>query len=291
LYITRALFTLEPMEDVIIPPFSTKVSKTILIQSINTSGSSRLLEEIYSKARYKSLVLSPVFSGSKPLMKLGRLASPPLTLFKHRRYWFSVAVLGIEPALEIVDSISSMADRRVDLFNRHVRVSLFELSVRHMAQLGLPEDTRYIKLQITTPMLLQLPPRPHVPVKHILFPMQHLMVRSLLEHWNMHAGLELAINDGVLPAYAFYALREVDYEVVPVTVIYDESRRPRGFIGWLLYHVWRGRKRKRHRSLLRLLDYANYVGIGRSRTMGFGIVSVRAAERHEGEGIDEAGSR
>ncbi|MBS7612233.1 CRISPR system precrRNA processing endoribonuclease RAMP protein Cas6, partial [Candidatus Bathyarchaeota archaeon] len=28
-------------------------------------------------------------------------------------------------------------------------------------------------------------------------------------------------------------------------------------------------------SLLKLLDYANYVGVGRSRSIGFGVVEVK----------------
>lgn len=282
MYITKAVFTLHAEADIVIPPFSSKVTKTILIHGLNGAGSSKLLEEIRAKTRYKSLVLSPVFSGSKPLIKLDMQNSSSLTLFRNRRYWFWVVVLGLEPALEIVDAVSSMADSSMCLFSKPVKVSLYELTVRHMAQLGLPEDTRYLGLQFITPMLLQLPPRPHIPVKHILFPMQHLMIRSLLEHWNKYSGSELAINDNLLPAYSFYALREVDYSVRPVTVVYDESRRPRGFIGWVMYRIWKGRKRSRYRSLLKLLDYANYVGIGRSRTMGFGIVSVSRVMADEG---------
>jgi len=191
----------------------------------------------------------------------------------------------VEPALEIIDAISSIEDSSVSPFNKPVRVSLFELSVRHMEQLGLPENARYINLKVTTPMLLQLPPLPNIPVKHILFSMQHLMVRYLMEHWNTHSGAELVIKDSVLPIYSFYALREVDYLLKPVTVIYDESRRPMGFIGWTFYKIWRGRKRRRHIFLLRLLDYANYVWIGRSCTMGFGLVSVKAYDRMK-ESVD-----
>jgi len=90
LYITKAIFKLVPMDDLIIPPFSTKVSNTLIVMGLEESSS--LLDEVRSKTRYKRLVLSSLFSGSKPLIKLGDSSPHPLTLFRGRLYWFSVVV-------------------------------------------------------------------------------------------------------------------------------------------------------------------------------------------------------
>jgi CRISPR-associated endoribonuclease Cas6 len=100
-----------------------------------------------------------------------------------------------------------------------------------------------------------------------------------MDHWNSQVGEELVIRDSGLPYNSFFLLREVDYRISPVTVYYDEKRRPRGFIGRVLYHLAPTRRQKRRRNLLRLLDYANYVGVGKSRTMGFGMVSVKPFKR------------
>lgn len=78
-----------------------------------------------------------------------------------------------------------------------------------------------------------------------------------------------------LISYSNYASVEVDYSLKPVTVIYDERRRPRGFIGWVIYEH-RRISPKLSRHLSRLLDYANYVGVGRFRSIGFGVVDVKA---------------
>jgi CRISPR-associated endoribonuclease Cas6 len=67
---------------------------------------------------------------------------------------------------------------------------------------------------------------------------------------------------------------EVDYNLRPVTVYYDKLRRPRGIMGWIVYQVRRKRKGRTYRELMKLLEYARYIGVGRSRATGFGQVLV-----------------
>jgi CRISPR/Cas system endoribonuclease Cas6 (RAMP superfamily) len=59
-------------------------------------------------------------------------------------------------------------------------------------------------------------------------------------------------------------------------VIYDESRLIRGFIGWVLYDLRTARNTSSLRKILTLLDYSQYVGVGRSRATGFGQLRLKS---------------
>ncbi|HID18234.1 TPA: CRISPR system precrRNA processing endoribonuclease RAMP protein Cas6, partial [Candidatus Bathyarchaeota archaeon] len=74
-------------------------------------------------------------------------------------------------------------------------------------------------------------------------------------------------------------LVETNHRIKPVTAVYDGRRRPRGFIGWVIYEH-RKLKPKLSRRISQLMEYANYVGVGRSRAIGFGITEVKAIHNH-----------
>ncbi len=235
-----------------------------------------MLLTILTKAmRYKKILLSPIFAGRKALIKLDGNGKSLLTLFKGRNYTFSVTVLDRGSAIELVDALANIDGVSLEIFNGSIKLSSLEVRVTRFDDIGLPPETEYISFNTLTPVLLQLPPIARTPIRNILMPIPSLIVGSLMDHWNNQACEGLIIRDAGLPYNSFFLLREVDYRISPVTVYYDEKRSPRGFIGRVLYHLAPTRRQKRRRSILRLLDYANYVGVGKSRTMGFGMVSVK----------------
>lgn len=263
------------MSNIVIPPFSTKVSKSIMFRLLGRMGSSELLNQLKTAMQYKKILLSPIFAGRKPLIKLEGWGNSLQTLLKGWNYSFNVTVLDSESAIELVEALTNLDSTSLEIFNCSVRISSLEVRLIRMRDIGLPPDTEYLSVHALTPVLLQLPPIVKTPIRNVLIPIPSLITGSLMDHWNHHACEDLVIKDVGLPYNSFFLLREVDYRISPVTVYYDDKRRPRGFIGRVLYHLARTRRRKRRRNILRLLDYANYVGIGKSRTMGFGMVSIK----------------
>jgi len=273
--IVRASFTFTPFSNIVIPPYSTKVTKSLMFRLLGRESSGRLLTQLMTAIRYKKILLSPIFAGGKALIKLDGNGNSLLTLFKDRNYTFIVTVLDRESGIELVDALANIDSVSLEAFNSFIKLSSLEIRVTRFDDIGLPPETEYISFSTLTPVLLQLPPVARTPIRNILIPIPSIIVGSLMDHWNNQVGEELVIRDSGLPYNSFFLLREVDYRISPVTVYYDEKRRPRGFIGRVLYHLAPTRRQKRRRNLLRLLDYANYVGVGKSRTMGFGMVSVK----------------
>ena len=99
--------------------------------------------------------------------------------------------------------------------------------------------------------------------------------RSLVLYWNKYAPRELKFRDGYrLCRLGDVLLAETGYNVRPVTVVYGKGGRViehRGFVGWIKYRVVEEWFAKRIAPLLRL---AELVGVGRSRSIGFGHVIV-----------------
>jgi CRISPR-associated endoribonuclease Cas6 len=273
--IFRAAFHFTPTSNIVIPPFSTKVSKSIMFRLLGRMDSSKLLTQLETAIRYKKILLSPIFAGRRPLIKLNGWGSSVQTLLGGWTYSFYVTVLDNEWAVELVDALADLESTSLDIFNCRINLSSLEVRLIRMRDIGFPPDTEYLSFHTLTPVLLQLPPVVKTPIRHILIPIPSLIIGSLLDHWNHHSCGDLVIKDAGLPYTSFFLLREVDYRIFPVTVYYDEHRRPRGFIGRVLYYLVRTRRKKRRKNILRLLDYANYVGVGKSRTMGFGMVSIK----------------
>ncbi len=131
----------------------------------------------------------------------------------------------------------------------------------------------YVKVSFQTPTLLQYPKHPRLGVResvHALYPHPVLLMLSLIRRWNAYerfdkVGLSHAI-------YAPYELREVNHSIRPVTISVGKTRT-RGFIGWLILRPV-SRSEARLRNYMKLLDMANYLGVGRSTSIGLGAVKV-----------------
>jgi len=149
------------------------------------------------------------------------------------------------------------------------------LDIKDFANLTLGRPN-ILKMNFISPVLLQLPSYGRFKNgRHLLFPLPSIIIRSLLDHWNANCGPDNVIRRSIyLQIYSNYALVEADFNIKPVTVYYDGVRKPRGFIGWVVYEVRARRKKNAYNNLMRLLDYARYVGIGKSRATGFGQIEL-----------------
>ncbi len=270
--LVKLRFNVVPAEDIIIPPFSSKVSKTILIRVIPE------LESLFNeKEAVKPIVTSPIFREGKPLVKYKDGEDKPLALFSNTPYYFETTLIG-DLTFKLTDILTNLIDRKVEVYNGKIRIADVQVEVKSFDQLSFPSSS-YVRFDFLTPILLTLPlsKEKYGYVRHFLFPHPYLMFYSLIMHWNKFAPREnIILAPSKLARYGYYTLLEADYDIQPKTVIYDSSRKPRGFVGWAIFER-KTKKRKYDLLISKLLDYANYVGIGRSRTIGFGKVIIKPA--------------
>lgn len=247
-----------------IPPFSSKVSRSILMK-LNPS----LLSA--EKGSAKPYRITPIFRGSRPLVKYTDGQREHLKLYPGTDYYFEYTGIGKRASIEAL-----MGGREVELFGSRFSITGIEFRKIEFEAIKMPE-AEYYKITFLTPVLLSLPysREKYGHIRHMLFPHTFLMFHSLIRHWNVYAPRRLIYPDqNALARYAYYNLPEADFQIRPRTAIYDEKKRPRGFTGWLILRRIKGKGVKDGR-ILNLLDYANYVGVGRSRSIGFGLVKVR----------------
>ncbi|MEM2448618.1 MAG: CRISPR-associated endoribonuclease Cas6 [Candidatus Bathyarchaeia archaeon] len=282
--VVRFSINFTSLSNIIIPPFSSKVSRTLFIRMFNR-GVEKPVEYFSSeKFVFKPLILTPVYwmDGKRYLFKVddSEGLSKPLILRENTKYCF-YAVLISRGGGELSSLIQGLAPSlKLELFNGEVLVENIGVEVKSFEGFGFKDSDGLIRVEFKTPVLISFPKswvklERKTPARHSLFPIPSFMIHGLAEHWNSYAPEELKIpNVAKLRIYSNYSLVEQDYSVKPVTAVYDEKRRPRGFIGWTLYKH-RRLNRSLDESLLKLLDYANYVGVGRSRSIGFGVVEVK----------------
>ncbi|PNV81156.1 MAG: hypothetical protein C0179_04160 [Fervidicoccus sp.] len=112
-----------------------------------------------------------------------------------------------------------------------------------------------------------------------LLPTPGLLAGSVLKNLLEHLG-EIGKKDQRVPymALRFFDLfvEEVDHELKPVTVLLGKDdkgnmRRGRGIIGWINY---RAMNEGVARAFVRLLKIAEIVGVGKSRGIGLGEISL-----------------
>ena len=264
--VLRIAITFRVDEDIVIPPFSPKVSMTIIHSLSNVY--SRLHNKSMS---FKPIAISPVFNSSIALLKYDEYRKP-LILYSDKEYSFNATMIVDENYKP--DDIIRYEDK-VRLFNTYAIINSIGLRVKRFDDIGFSMDEGYIKIRVISPLLIQLPRYGRFRGnRHLLFPIPSIMVRSLVDHWNTYAPIGLRVKSPIYASlYSNYMLIEVDHFIKPVTVIYDSKRKARGFVGWVMYKVVKKRS-KYHKMILRLLDYSNYVGIGRARASGFGMVNT-----------------
>ena len=265
-----------PEGDVVVPPFTSKVSKTILIQILGDDSLLLGMRDPGGILR-KPLIVSPVLNGGRPLFRIAG-QNRIMRLRAGTRYAFRASAVG-DPAVQrvlgaLIDNLPVEQDLK--LFNTRVSILDVDVVLRDLPDLGLPDAGAY-RISFKTPTILQFP-RPwrwrFDRARYCLLPHPHLIIWSLARHWNSLAPPPLRLDAWRLSCYAGYALVEVDYDIRPVTAIYEGSSGPRGFMGWILFEHRKGNARL-DGKLRALLDYANYVGVGKSRSIGFGMVEVR----------------
>ncbi|MEM4462010.1 MAG: CRISPR system precrRNA processing endoribonuclease RAMP protein Cas6 [Candidatus Bathyarchaeia archaeon] len=276
--IVKVLVEFRLLSSIVSPPFSSKISRTLLYNILKETFDKSIINNI----TYKPIILTPIIDLGHPnyrfIFKTSKSEERPIILKEMGRYGFYITIITKDiPIMKIVEALTP--GKRVKIFTGEAIIENCQFDIRSFESLNLQGDK--IRIEFMTPTLLSFPKgwiKVETPMRHSLFPIPCFIIWSLAEHWNTYAPKNLAIkNVKKLAAYSNYALVELDHNIKPVTVIYDEKRRPRGFIGWTLYEH-RKLRTKLSTWINRLLEYANYIGIGRSRSIGFGSVRVRVVD-------------
>jgi CRISPR-associated endoribonuclease Cas6 len=201
---------------------------------------------------------------NRPIFK--RLNSGILKLRPNTNYYFELTSLDSK----LFEEVISNPYIRTKVYNTDALCELSETKVLEDPEI---EDSKVYKIEFKTPTLIQ-PPRPNFKRKknrYLLFPYSPYLLISLQRHWNKYHNKKITISQ----SRALYYFKEVDYNLRPITVIYEKVKE-RGFIGWALFTLEARKNSSLRENIRRLLAYANFIGIGKSRAIGFGEVIVKS---------------
>jgi CRISPR-associated endoribonuclease Cas6 len=266
--IVRLVITFRVTKPIIIPPFSAKVSKLILHRISNQYVKMSQINQLF-----KPISVSPIYFDEKPLLKFSD-GTTILHLQPEHLYSFTCSMI-VNEDLPIHEVISLECSEVEEVFGARAILEQVRIDIRKFSSLGFGRP-KGIRMDFMSPVLLQLPSfRRFKRGRYVLFPIPSLIIGSLVDHWNANCDPNMLIKrPEFLSVYANYLMMESAYSLRPVTVIYDEKKKIRGFMGWVFYDLRKCRNNISFKRIMALLDYAQYVGVGKSRATGFGQVRV-----------------
>lgn len=289
-YVVSVVIDAVAVSRCVVPGFSPKLVKTF-IYLVPQLEVFRKLYEV--RAGLKPFAITPVFLGSKPL-----IGSKPHIVDPGSRLWFRLAIAVEDPSI-----VEDLSFENVEV-SPNPR-SRFVLSVREIEivsvenlSVGLNGFDKVVKIRFLSPTLLSTklmaPPLPHflkkverIRERYTLFPSPAHVCCYLTKLWNALFPSK-PISRKVTPEWSAYfmgrlcevAVIPMDYGIRPITVVYDRNRKPRGFVGWVLYEIGDVGK-KLLRKIDALLGLGKYLGIGKSRSIGFGTVNIEILPKKE----------
>jgi len=251
-FITKIVYSVRFRDRIEVPPFTSKVTKAIMIK-INPN-----FEPILKKGEPdKNLIFSLLYLNDKPLFGLKKLK-----LKKEAPYQFEFVYIGDFPE-ELVGSWNiKILNTEADITTIYVKSFTFD-------KIGLTPSDFYLA-NFKTPTLLQIPSGRRDKKIYYLFPEPFLVYFTLVRHWNKYAPNRLKIPFFQNPLEVWSKLFVTDFRLKPVDVIYSEKPF-RAFMGKVVFKVEDDLKD----IVRKLFSYANFVGIGKSRTIGFGMVDIK----------------
>jgi CRISPR-associated endoribonuclease Cas6 len=193
-------------------------------------------------------------------------------------------------------------DEAVNIFDARARLEAVSVELVSPENLSIgfrDPGKQVIKMVFESPVILSVklmtPPVPSIQRKvsriktmYVLFPSPAHICSYLVKLW-LEAFPEIPIVPLYTKDWAPYlfgrlceiTITFIDFSIKPVTIDYDEKRRIRGFVGWALLDV-APIDRKHIERIDKLFALANYLGIGKSRGVGFGKVKIVTVERRAG---------
>ncbi len=291
-FVGRATLRLAALRDSVLPPFTSRTAKSILMKA-------RCLEPLRglytSSERFRPVAVRVLRrAGGRRLYRAGSCSGDSRIIEVSQGEelvmevgFYSQAPIPFLPSCE----------EEVDLDYGVFRVSLSELEVKLVDQLGSPEGWDRLVLRFHTPTTIatkvMIPPLRSAPrllgklrdarEAYRLLPTPGYLLAQAARQW-IALVKQGDPNGSPLPyavgRIADVAIAEVDYKLKPVTACYGKDkkgrmRRVRGFTGTLVLEPLIDEIRL---VASRLLEFTGYIGLGKSRSIGFGEVSVVAVK-------------
>jgi len=288
-YIVTVRFTVTPLSDVILPPMSSRLVKFIVVSS-SCFGSVRGV--VLSKSSFKPVTLFTLRRGARRLYSTAD-SSSPLSARAGEALEGRVAVYTRDP---LSLSMLSGCDEIVEFHGSKLRVSIREAVIEAVDSITAGvEAGKPFKLTMHTPLLLPsklMTPPPLSTSKLVaslkggyrLLPTPSYVLAAACREWiGVVRGerVEEHIAPYVIGRLADITIYELDANTKPVTTVYgrDEKgnlRLARGPVGYVIYKL---EAKKLAKAVDKLLALATRIGLGKSRSIGFGEIEVKPVEQ------------
>ncbi|MCS7110833.1 MAG: CRISPR system precrRNA processing endoribonuclease RAMP protein Cas6, partial [Ignisphaera sp.] len=120
---------------------------------------------------------------------------------------------------------------------------------------------------------------------YILYPSTGHICAALIKLWNtvfpsnpIKGGYSTEWTEYHIGRLCEVALVTVDFRAKPTTVVYEKNEKPRGFTGWTIIDL-KHLPQKIVKQLTKTLTLAQLIGIGKSRSIGFGYIEIKKIEK------------
>ncbi len=287
-YVYTVRFSVSSFNRVCVNIYTPRFIKALLFLSKAFSWARGLYED---RRSVKLFSLSPIYCGRGYVLDEGICLDPG------SRCFFNLSIASSDPSF--IDKISRDHEDVVEIpdWSSKFRVTMdsVEMSSINELSIGFSNSSKQvIRLVLNTPMLLSsklmAPPLDgfrrrveRMPNLYILYPSTGHICSYLAKLWYSVTGK--SICGGPSSEWAAYfmgrlcevALVPIDLRIDLRTIKYDENRRIRGFIGWAILRLGI-RDRRVIDRIDKLFALASKLGIGKSRTIGFGLVRAEVRE-------------
>ena len=266
--IARVTIEFIPLDNILIPQLTSKVSKTLLLRLLKNAR--RIIRLVSINEPYKPLALSMIYHKGRYLYGTKK-SNRVIYLKKGNRYSFDVTFLSSELIKEMIKVIiKEMPETVQPLYDGKVLIHGISVEYKDFDKISINFENSF-KMEFLTPTQFA--------VKHVssitrfrLFPIPTLIYLSLVRCWNKYAPKHLSFNEEKLVGRVAVSVFEADWgNLKPVTIIHNKKTVIRGVTGWCIYQIYDEDVQK---ASQKLLAYAEYVGVGKSRTLGLGRVKI-----------------
>lgn len=258
-----------PLSDCVLPPFTSKVTRTAYAALTGSPP---------SPPEKRSASFSLLFRGGKPLYReleprgRGKPAAVELTARAGERLECRCSLLSRSPP-PLPQPSARFRFGAAEMVTEVTRVE-----VARASEVSLDVPDKFV-VRFLTPTLVPVPNRGRllrergVRRRYKLLPDLPLALALLAYDLKLRGLLD--VEPRRVRRWAELALAEVDYRVRPVTALYTfREGKPaveRGFVGYVSYELLDPSIRE---VLSRLLGFAQRLGLGKSRSIGFGHIEV-----------------
>lgn len=287
-FVGIARFRLVALRDALLPPFTSRTAKSILMRS----GCLEALRSLYTAGSggFKPVSLRVLRRGARRLYRSGecRGAEGLITVSEGEELVMEVGFYSQSPL-----PLYPWCEEEVDVGYASFAIEPLGIDVKSVESLGSSKEWSRLVLRFHTPTTIttkiMIPPLRGVPrlarllrsgrEAYRLLPSPSYLLAQAARQW-VALVKRGDPNESPLPyalgRIADVAVAEVDYNLRPVTACYGRDdngrmRRVRGFTGTLILEPLIDEIRL---ALSRLLEFASYTGLGKSRSIGFGEVSM-----------------